>query len=111
MTKQYAEDYKEATEESFRRWALKLSNAAIDSKGQKHQMSVVPAPTCANLYNDPQFLPRDEDGMETRRPRPRKTNVQFRAAAAKSREDYRKQRELQVVTHRKIKVGEKLFVD
>lgn len=49
--------------------------------------------------------------MKTRRPTPGEARVEFKAADAKSKEEYSKQRALQIVTVRNVRAGEELFVD
>lgn len=48
--------------------------------------------------------------MRTRRLEPREANIEFRAAAAKSRNDCRKPQAILRVTLRHIRVGEEMFV-
>lgn len=61
--------------------------------------------------SDPRDVQGNDDSMDTRKLRLRKANVEYRAAAAKSTGEYRKQQTLQVDTLRNIRVREEPFVD
>lgn len=92
------------------RRALELSIVRTDSKGQRQHVWMVPAPFCAMQYiSDPRYLPEDESRTVTWGVKPRKANVNFKAAAGKSREDDRKQQGLQAITLRNSRVGLELF--
>lgn len=98
--------------ECFCRWLLKVSDVATDSKGQRHRAWVVPTPTRAVRYiNVLRYLLEEETSTETRKLRPSEANVDFEAAALKSREDYRKRQPQRSITPRNIRVGAELFVD
>lgn len=49
--------------------------------------------------------------MDVWRLRPKDANVEFMAAALKSKEDYRKLQALQMVTAKNLRIVETLFVD
>lgn len=51
---------------------------------------------CDAIHPRPAVSAENEDSMETRRLRLRKANLSFRAAAVKSRKNYRKQQTLRV---------------
>lgn len=73
---------------------------------------MVPAPFCAKRYiSGPRYLPGDKRRMKTRRLTTRGANVDFRDAALKSREQYKKQQGLQMVALRNISFREELFMD
>lgn len=77
---------------------------------------MVPFFYCAVRYiSDPPYLLGEKNSIETRRLRPRPQspsfNVSSAAAAAKSNVEYGKQRSVQLVMPRNIKVGEEVFVD
>lgn len=82
----------------------RASNFATDNKRQRHLVRMTPAAFCAKRYiNNPQCLPEDAQSRETWRKSPRKANVGLEVAAPSSRESYRKQLVLQVVTLRSVK--------
>lgn len=67
---------------------------------------------CAIRYiDDLRYLRGDEDSMETVRRMQRTANLKCKAAAMKSRENYRMQQVLQVAKLRHVRVGEELFVN
>lgn len=67
VTKRYKKEHIEVSANTSRRRGLELSEAATDSKKQKHQVWAVSAPFCTKRYNsDPQYLLGDEPSMGTR---------------------------------------------
>lgn len=112
LTKRYEKEYMEITAESFFMRGLKPSDVVTDSKRQRKQPWAVPAAFCAMGYiNLQRYLPGVEQSMETRKQRPRLANVELRAAHVKSRKEHRIQQEVQVVSLRVTRDGEKLFQD
>lgn len=64
-----------------------------------------------NTLTTPRYLPEDGNNVETQGLTPRKAVVETTAASEKSRKNSRKQQALEVVTSRKIRVGDELFLD
>lgn len=98
--------------QSFPRLALGVGNILDYEKGQKRHALAGPAPCFAvRDISNQQYLPRDEDSMETRRSRCRVVLLESRTEPARSRADYGKQKSLQVAKLRNVRAGKKLFVE
>lgn len=75
--------------ESFCRGVLKLSDVAVDSSGQTHQVWAALTSLCAmRSINDPRYLPGDGESVETPRLKQKTATVEFSAPAVKSKENY-----------------------
>lgn len=62
-------------------------------------------PRLYSVHHLPCQQSEDEEGIEMKRFRRRKANVEFKAAAEKCTESYRKQQKLQVDTLKTIRAG------
>lgn len=91
---------------------LEPSSVPNDSGGQTQHVWAVPALLCAMQYiNHPRDLPGKKNSMKIRTLRQRKANVESRAAAVRSKENYRKQQVEQIVPLKNTRAGEELFLD